>query len=255
MFDRQDAQQLIGADLYAESDQKVGRIGQIYLDDQTGRPEWATVNTGFLGGNESFVPLQRAQRTESGLAVPYSKDRIKDAPNVDPGEGHIAEDQEETLYQHYGLSYSRSESDSGLPGDDAPEAMSQSSGTTTGEESMVRSEEQMHVGKERVETGRARLRKYAVTEEESVSVPVRKEKARLETEPLTDEDRARGTEIAEGESEVTLTEERPVVHKETVAKEKVGLATEVEEEQRTVAEEVRKERVDVEGDVEGTPER
>jgi uncharacterized protein (TIGR02271 family) len=254
MLDRQNAQQFIGADLYAESDQKVGRIGQIYLDDQTGRPEWATVNTGFLGGNESFVPLEGAQQTESGLAVPYSKDHIKDAPSVDPGEGHIAEDQEATLYQHYGLSYSRSHSESGLP-EGGPPATGGAPGTTTGEESVVRSEEQMHVGKERVETGRARLRKYVVTEEESVSVPVRKEKARLETEPLTDEDRARGAEIAEDDAEVTLTEERPVVHKETVAKEKVGLTTDVEEEQRTVGGEVRKERVEVEGDVEGTPER
>ena len=86
-----------------------------------------------------------------------------------------------------------------------------------------------------------------------MTVPVKKEKVRLETEPLTDEDRARGVGgITEGETEVTLSEERVVVDKETVAKEKVGLVKEVEEDQETVSEEVRKERVEVEGDVDDT---
>jgi stress response protein YsnF len=76
---------------------------------------------------------------------------------------------------------------------------------------------------------------------------VQKEKVRLESEPLTEGDR--GSEIVEGETEVTLSEERPVVGKETVAKEKVGLVKEVEEEQRTVTEDVRKEQIEAEGDI------
>jgi len=247
MFNEQDARQLIGADLYAASEQKVGRIGQVYLDDQTGRPEWATVQTGLFGTSESFVPLEGAQRVSSGVAVPYAKDQIKDAPRVEAGDGHIAEGQEAQLYRHYGISYSEDRGDSGLP-DGSPAADVSSA---RGEEGLLRSEEELNVGTERVETGAARLRKYVVTEEQNVTVPVRKEKVRLESEPVTGEDRKLGDEIAEGETEVTLSEERPVVHKETVAKERVGLVKEVEEDQAAISEDVRKERVEVEGDVDG----
>lgn len=249
MYDQTDARELIGSDLHA-SDDKVGRIGQIYLDDQTGKPEWATVNTGFFGTSESFVPLTDAHRGDGGLAVPYTKSQIKDAPNVDPDSGHLSEDQEAELYRHYGLHYSESRSDSGLPEGHAGTTGTSGTGTTGTDESLVRREEELNVGKEKVQTGQARLRKYVVTEDETVTVPVRKEKVRLEREPLTDEDRAAGAgTISEGETDVTLSEERVVVDKETVAKEKVGLHKDVEETEETVSEQVRKEQVDVEGDV------
>ena len=254
MYDQTDVRELIGSDLHA-SDDKVGRIGQIFLDDQTGKPEWATVNTGFFGTSESFVPLADAHRADGGLAVPYTKSQIKDAPNVDPESGHLSEDQEADLYRHYGLQYSEARSDSGLPDGHAGTAGTTDTGTRTRtgtgtDESMVRREEELNVGKEKVQTGQARLRKYVVTEDETVTVPVRKEKVRLEREPLTDEDRAAGAgTISEGETDVTLSEERVVVDKETVAKEKVGLHKDVEETEETVSEQVRKEQVDVEGDV------
>lgn len=264
MFNESDARELIGTELHA-TDDKVGKIGQVYLDDQTGKPEWATVNTGFFGTSESFVPLEGASRNGDGVTVPYTKGQIKDAPNVDPSDGHISESQEADLYRHYGLSYSESHSDSGLPEGTATTGTTGTPHAETGhhaghdadhdtdQESVVRSEEELNVGKERVETGRARLRKYVVTEEENVTVPVKKEKVRLETEPLTDEDRARGVGgISEDDAEVTLSEERVVVDKETVAKEKVGLHKEVEEHEETVSEGVRKERVEVEGDVDQT---
>lgn len=250
MFDKQDAQQIIGSNLYAAPDQKVGQIGQVFLDDTTGKPEWATVNTGFFGTSETFVPLEGAQRSGSGVTVPYDKDKIKDAPNVDPEHGHISEEQEAELYRHYGLSYSESRSDSGLPGESPTAAadVAGQSGDVTGEDSMVRSEEELHVGKEQVQTGKARLRKYVVTEEENVTVPVKREKVRLETEPVGP---GEAGQITEGETEVTISEERPVVAKETVAKEKVGLVKDVEEREEQVSEEVRKEQFEVEGDVEG----
>jgi len=248
MFDKHEAQQLIGADLYGASDEKVGRIGQVYLDDETGVTEWATVNTGFFGTSESFVPLQGAQRVSSGVAVPYTKDEIKDAPNVDPNGGHVDEAQEAELYRHYGLAYPGPRSESGPPYG-APTHEERRS--AEGDEGLVRSEEQLHVGKERVQTGSVRLRRYVVTEEENVTVPVQKERVRLETEPLSGEATRLGDEISEGETEVTLSEERPVVHKETVAKEKVGLVKDVREEQQTVSEDVRKEQIEVQGDVDG----
>jgi len=122
--------------------------------------------------------------------------------------------------------------------------------TGYGDDAMTRSEEQVRVGTERVNTGTARLRKYVDTEEVNVPVTVQKEKVRLETEPITDANRGdalSGPDISEGEHEVTLSEERPVVQKEAVPVERVRLAKDVETEEQTVNESVRKERIDSEG--------
>lgn len=116
---------------------------------------------------------------------------------------------------------------------------------------MTVSEERLDVGTERRETGRARLRKYVVTEHVTQTVPVQREEVRLEREPITDAnagDATSGQDISEAEHEVVLHEERPVVDKETVPVERVRLGTETVTDEETVSEDVRKERVDVEGD-------
>ncbi|SEE15353.1 DUF2382 domain-containing protein [Streptomyces sp. TLI_105] len=123
--------------------------------------------------------------------------------------------------------------------------------TSVDDDAMTRSEEQMHVGTERVETGRVRLRKYVVTEEVQQTVPIRHEEVRVEREPITDANRGQalsGPEISEAEHEVTLHEERPVVETRTVPVERVGLRTDEVTEEETVTGQVRRERIDVETD-------
>lgn len=82
--------------------EKIGSVGQIYVDDATGNPTWVTANTGLFGLKETFIPLDQAEATDDEIRVPYSKDRVKDAPNLDPN-GHIAEDEQDRLYEYYGL--------------------------------------------------------------------------------------------------------------------------------------------------------
>jgi uncharacterized protein (TIGR02271 family) len=267
MITENQVRDLIGSQLVDSADQKVGKVGQIYLDDQTGQPEWATVNTGFFGSSESFVPLADADVQGDAVRVPYTKDQIKDAPNVDVDNGgHLSQSEERNLYRHYGLSYSEQSSDSGLPGSGTQRTSGRDTGTARGaghdtsgpntDDAMTRSEEQLHAGKETVTAGKARLRKWVETEEQNVSVPVKKEKARLETEPITDANRGSaldGPAISEEEHEVTLTEERPVVAKEAVPVERVRLTKDSEEHDEQVSEEVRKERIDAEGDVDNSP--
>jgi uncharacterized protein (TIGR02271 family) len=116
---------------------------------------------------------------------------------------------------------------------------------------MTRSEEHLRVGVERRETGRARLRKYVVTEDVEQTVPLRHEEVRIEREPITEANRGdalAGPEIGEAEHEVILHEERPVVETEAVPVERVRLTTEEHTEQETVHGRVRKERI--EGDAE-----
>jgi uncharacterized protein (TIGR02271 family) len=112
---------------------------------------------------------------------------------------------------------------------------------------MTRSEERLRVGKEQVETGRARLRKYIVTEDVQTTVPVSREEVRIEREPITEANRdaaVAGPDLSEEEHEVTLTEERPVVGKETVPVERVRLGKEQVTEEKQVSEQVRKEQIE-----------
>ncbi|WP_229069048.1 DUF2382 domain-containing protein [Actinoplanes sp. DH11] len=116
-----------------------------------------------------------------------------------------------------------------------------------GDDAMTRSEERLNVGTEAEEVGRARLRKYVVTEQEQVDVPVSREEVRLEREPITEANRRAafsGPAISESEHEVTLHAERPVVDREAVPVERVRLGTETVTEQETVSGEVRKERIE-----------
>ena len=228
-------------DVYGSDGEKIGRVGEVYLDDDTGRPEWVTINTGLLGTKTNFAPLANAEVTDNGLTVPFDKTTVKDAPNVDPDNGHLSRDEERGLYEYYGLPYSK-RSDTRSVGRDT-------SGQVT-DDAMTRSEERLNVGTRTEEAGRARLRKYVVTEQQSVQVPVTREKVRLEREPITDKnvDRAvSGPAISEEEHEVTLHEERPVVTTEARPVERVRLAKETVTDQETVSGEVRKEQIEADG--------
>jgi len=273
----------IGQTLYSSDNEKVGKVGQVFLDDETERPEFLTVNTGLFGMNESFVPAAQAEVTGEGVRVPFTKDQIKDAPNVDVDAGHLDQGEEQRLYQHYGMTYSERTSDSGLPAESTytdtdttyTDTTTGTAGTYTGtgttgvagesftgeghdtsgpntDEAMTRSEERLDVGKTSEVAGRARLRKYVTTEQETVTVPVTKERAVLETEPITDgnvDEALAGPEISEEEHEVVLTEERAVVGKTAEPVERVRLGTETVTDEETVTEEVRKEHIEAEGDI------
>ncbi|MFF8032047.1 PRC and DUF2382 domain-containing protein [Streptomyces sp. NPDC016626] len=127
-----------------------------------------------------------------------------------------------------------------------------------GDDAMTRSEEQMRVGVERHATGRARLRKYVVTEEVQQTVPVRHEEVRVEREPITDanrDDAMAGPDITEAEHEVILHEERPVVETEAVPVERVRMTTEEQTTDETVRGQVGKERIEADSERDDGAER
>ncbi|MGY2003047.1 DUF2382 domain-containing protein [Blastococcus sp. SYSU DS1024] len=240
-------------------DGALGTVGEVYLDDETGRPEWATVRTGMFGTKETFVPLADADISGEELRVPYAKDKVKNAPNID-ADGHLSPAEESELYRYYGLTSGETDTtrtDSTRTDttrtDTARGAVGHDTSGPTTDDAMTRSEEQLHVGTQRVESGRARLRKYVVTENVSQTVPVSHEEIRIEREPITDANVGNaldGPTISEEEHEVVLHGERPVVEKEAVPVERVRLDTQTVTEQETVTEEVRKEQVEL--DVDGT---
>ena len=290
MLNENEARQTIGTTAYSSDGEKIGKVGQLFLDDQTGRPEFITVNTGLFGTNETYIPISDATFSGDRLTVPFAKDKVKGAPNVDAEGGHLDPAEEQRLYEYYGLGYdsgvdsghqsgvqtgtadrSLSGTDTGtdrLVGGDRTDGRNDydsdidavghdTSGPTT-DDAMTRSEEHLQVGTARQEVGRARLRKYVTTEQQTVTVPVQKEKAVLEREPITDAnvgDAVSGAPLSDEEHEVVLSEERVVVNKETAPVERVRLGTETVTDQETVTEEVRKEHIETDGDVAGDLDR
>ena len=258
--------------------EKIGKVGQVYLNDATGQPEWVTVSTGLFGTKESFAPLYNAQPRDGEVRLAVTKQQVKDAPNIDTDE-HVGSAEIDALYQHYagyldpagsqtgagedyrtgtagngteyagttrgGDEYGRTEyAGTGYAGQGRD-----TSGPTT-DDAMTRSEERLNVGTESVPAGRARLRKYVVTENVTQTVPVSHEEVRVEREPITEANRGAaldGPDISEEEHEVTLRAERPVVEKEAVPVERVRLGTETVTEQHEVNEQVRKEQIDEPG--------
>lgn len=245
----------IGATVVDNDGDKIGSLDNIYMDRGTGQPEWLSVKTGMFGNKSSFIPIEGAGADGEDLRVPYAKALVKDAPNVDEEDGYLPPDEEQRLYEHYGRDYQAwseddADYDTGTTTDADAGAGHDASGPDT-DTAMTRSEEELQVGTRSVESGRVRLRKYVVTENVTTTVPVRKEKVRLEREPITDAnigDATSGPDISEEEHEVILHEEEAVVGKQTVPKERVRLDTETVTDDQQVSEEVRKEQIEVDGD-------
>jgi PRC-barrel domain len=92
-----------GDDLFDDDGGKIGTIEEIYLDADTDVPAWAVVQTGLLGTKRIFVPLRDATEAEGGgVAVPYSKELVKEAPDV-THDGAISKNEEAALLSHYGI--------------------------------------------------------------------------------------------------------------------------------------------------------
>ncbi|GAA4755593.1 PRC and DUF2382 domain-containing protein [Amnibacterium soli] len=311
MISTKDIDDIIGAEAVGPDDDRIGKVGQIYIDQDDEQPVWVSVKSGLFGTSESLVPLQGAEWDRSALHLAFPKDRVKDAPRVDP-DGELSSEEQERLYEYYGMGASGSGSgssrgdrdrdlvdrdrDRGSDDDrvvDDPIASDRDrytaagggegavdAGSETGfgagaagaglaadadrtrtggergvghdtsdrntDDAMTRSEERLHVGTERVQAGRARLRKYVVTENQTVTVPVTREEVRLEREPITDGNRGAaldGPDLSEEEHEIVLTEERPVVQKETVPVERVRLEKEAVAGEQQVTEDVRHEEI------------
>ncbi|WP_206478290.1 PRC and DUF2382 domain-containing protein [Kocuria sp. KRD140] len=275
-----DVNAILSSTAYGSDGDKIGKVEQVFLDDNSGEPTFLTVNTGLFGAKENFVPVKGARQDGDRVVLPYTKDVIKDAPKVDADQ-HLSPAEEEELYRYYELNYDdgrtagtdrdRTTAAAGTAGvagtaaadrgvtdrdvaDRDRDAVAQDrrdvAATAGDEASVVRHEERLNVGTQEREAGHARLRKYVVTDHDTVDVPVEREEVTVERTPINDTNaRVDNGTIGEEEVDVTLHEERPVVQKEAVAVEEVGLNKQTVQETQRVEADVRKEQVDVETDV------
>nr|VDG64167.1 Uncharacterized protein conserved in bacteria [Streptococcus thermophilus] len=270
MADYNRIEDLANATAFDVNGDKVGGVKDVYVNDTTGQPDFVSVNHGLFGGGDSIVPLRGHSLQDGELHLAFAKDRIEDAPDLDEN-GHLTNADQEAFYRHYGLEgvEDRTQYETGAPA--AGAAAGAGAGAGYGEHaadrdraefadregvaadndgSIVRSEEQLNVNKERVESGQVRLRKYVVHETETVEVPVEREEVRVTREPISEADRANyDGQLGEQEASVTLHEDRVNVSKESVPVEKVSLDKDTVQETHQVSEDVAKERIETDGNV------
>jgi uncharacterized protein (TIGR02271 family) len=234
---------LAGRQVVDQRGDKVGTITDVYFDQDTNAVEWYAVSTGLFGTKTSFVPVAGSSWDDEGnVIVAHDKAAIKDAPRVEP-DGDLSEDEERELYAFYGYSYAPPSS---RPAEQATTAAPRAAGDDAA--TAVRSEEELTVDKHRQERGRVKLRKWVETDQVQLTVPIEREVVRVTRQPATGETRTAG-DLEDDDQEIVLSEEVVDVQKRVVAKERVGLQVEKETEQVPVDETVRKERVEVDGDV------
>ena len=166
-----------GRTVFDRKDDKIGKLGDLYLDEETGRAAYAGVRTGLFGRHESIVPLSQFAEREGDLVVPYDAELVRDAPAIDP-DASLDEAEQERLARHY----------AGAEGERAPEGERAQGDERAADDErapeMIRSEEEVVTGTTGMRPAqRVRLRKVLVTENVTQTVPVRREEIRLETDP------------------------------------------------------------------------
>lgn len=273
MQDYNTVEQLQDATVYGTDGEKIGSVGQVYLDDRTNQPTFVTVKTGLFGAKETFVPVAEASPSRDGLQVPFDKAFVKDAPNIDV-DGSLTPQEEQRLYDYYSID--RSGTGQGTAGT-GPGTAGTGPGTTdqdhdtagtvpggepdagrdtrgdarrdvgTDTESVTARNEQLNVGTEVHETGRVRLRKHSYTDTETVEVPVTREEIVVEREPIDPNSAEARRETGDEEVEVTTREEVPVVNKTATAEKVTVDKTQVQDTER-VAGTVQHEDIEVDED-------
>jgi hypothetical protein len=167
-------------DVLDRDGQKVGKLRDLFLDSQTDRPEWAGVSTGFLGRKLALVPLAEATEAEGAVRVAFTEQQIKDAPTMDP-DMELSQSEEESLYRHYGLDYSRTESATGLPpgarADEDETMRRQDVGATRDRDP------EQKAGTEVPLAQPMRLKRYVVEGQGQKTIPVEHEEIRVERDP------------------------------------------------------------------------
>lgn len=263
---------LANATAYDLNGDKLGSVKDVYINDASGQPDFVDVNHGLFNMGSSIVPLRGHSLRGGELHLAFEKDRIKDAPNLDEN-GHLSNEDQDALYRHYALDSVEDKTRYDVPAAgagagvgaahhdrdvadrqvaDRDVADRQVADRDHADNTMIRSEERLHVDKDRQEAGHVRLRKYVVHDTETVEVPVEREEVRVEREPISAEDAANlkgNQKLGDDEASVTVYEERVNVTKESVPVEKVSLDKETVRGTETVTEDVAKERIESEGDV------
>ena len=235
-----DPSALAGLEIVDRRGERIGRVRQIYPEGAG--IAWAGVRGNLFGTEEVLVPLDGAVLDEDVIGVPVSRARFASAPRRRPDAA--LDEPERLLLRRF---WAEQAAEPATEPDGARSTEPEAGAQPPEEEGvMTASEERLHVETERVPRMRVRLRKVVVTEQRTVTVPVRREEYRLVREPIEDADPVPGAVIGAAEQEVVLYEERVVVTTEVVPVERIRLIKEEVVETREVVGSVRRERIELE---------
>lgn len=244
--DMQALQNAQGNPVYSNDGEQIGKVEEVFHDIDTDQPEWIGIGTGFFSSKRVLVPVASAEVRDDGIYVPYSKDHVGGAPDIDGDE--ISQDTEAELYSYYGIEYGENRSDSGLPEgtqSDTTETRTDTTRTDADSETITRSEEELRAGTRQREAGQVRVRKYVETEKAQTTVPTRREEVSVERVPVSEGTTSTEAEFSENEITVPIVEEEAVVEKRPVVKEELRISKETVTGEETVEADVRKERIDI----------
>ncbi|TDS80681.1 uncharacterized protein (TIGR02271 family) [Amnibacterium kyonggiense] len=237
---------LAGLEVVDRRGERLGRVRQVYSDGAD--LGWVGVRGNLFGTEEVLVPLDGAELEDEVIAVPVARARFQAAPRRRP-DAVLRDDERAELRAFWSEPVAEPAPAPASRAQDGPAAPSAPPADPVPEPGvMTASEERLHVETERVPRTRVRLRKVVVTEQRTLTVPVRREEYRLIREPIIDGEPVAGGAVGPEEQEVVLHEERIVLTTEVVPVERVRLVKEDVVEQREVTGEVRLERIELEDD-------
>lgn len=122
MIGQREALRLFGCEVFDPRGRRIGIVGQLFLDEETEHPTWATVQTGLFGTNEKFVPLEGAAFDGDTLTIAVLKKSVLRAPRFALEQRTLLpRHAEEALYLHYGTTYGVDATERGDSGELAPE--------------------------------------------------------------------------------------------------------------------------------------
>ncbi|HEX6702446.1 MAG TPA: YsnF/AvaK domain-containing protein [Gaiellaceae bacterium] len=204
---------------------ELGHVDALYYDLERGAVAWIGIADETPTSARTLVPADGVSFGHDAVRIPYEREVVARAPQVDAEE--LDDPTEELLTAYFGIGERGNEHETAvLRPDDEP--------TAPTEETVV-------VGKQREEAGRVRMRKRVETEPVTVEIEIERETARVYREPLG-LPVARDIELGETEVEIPFFAERPVLGKHVVAAERIRVEKDVARDTRSVDDELRVER-------------
>jgi uncharacterized protein (TIGR02271 family) len=240
---------LIDYDVQDQNNNKIGTVQNVWTD-QSNQPRFLGVKTGWIFGKNHVVPVHTSTMNDNQrtIRVPFTEDKVKEAPTFDP-DYDLSDADEERIYMYYGLQRPREGMvETGTAQQQRPmpaERTAQPQATGQQQQANIKlAEEQLKVGKREVVVGGVRLRKIIRTEIVNQPVELKREEIVIERVPVGAQAAGQAT-FEEQDVFIPLRREEPVIQKEARVREEVRVRKESKTEEQTVSGQVRKEDVEV----------
>jgi hypothetical protein len=84
---------------------KIGKLEDVYVGVETDEPAFGTVKEGVFGRHLTFVPMAGLTIGPDELRIAVSKEKVREAPNIETEGEEMSSEDEAVLYHHYGMNY------------------------------------------------------------------------------------------------------------------------------------------------------